>query len=169
MGLKTVVVATIVFLAGCGSDAPYQVTSDPHGTKIVSGRFPVSLLESDSSFRWYSQNYSTCTPDSSSISTLSRSARNIRFVVVGGTWCGDTKRELPKFFKIMALAKIPPEHIELYGVDRSKRSGDGTSEKFDIVSVPTFILLSEGKEIGRIVEYPKNSLELDMVELLQKK
>ena len=86
----------------------------------------------------------------------------------GGTWCGDTKRELPKFFKIMALAKIPAENIELYGVDRSKESGDGIREKYNIVSVPTFILISGGKEIGRIVEYPKNSLELDMVDLLRK-
>ena len=167
--LKTIIAAAFLFVAGCGGHAPYQVAIEPQGAKIVTGRFPVSLLESDSSFLWYPQNYSSFVPDSSSISSLSKSARNVRFVIVGGTWCGDTKRELPRFFKIMALAKIPPENIELYGVDRAKRSGDGISEKYDIVSVPTFILLSNGKEIGRIVEYPKRSLELDMVDLLQKK
>jgi len=35
--------------------------------------------------------------------------------------------------------------------------------------VPTFILLSDGKEIGRIVEHSEGGIEFDLVYLLQKK
>jgi thiol-disulfide isomerase/thioredoxin len=169
MGLRRAIFAALIFVAGCGSGDSYQIANDLYGPKIITGRFTPSVLESDSSFPWYNQNFASFTPDSASVSFLSKAAKDVHFVVVGGTWCGDTKRELPKFFKTVSLAHIPAANIELYGVDRSKKSKDGFTEKYNIVNVPTFILLSEGKEIGRIVESARKSIETDMVDILQKK
>ncbi|MGA9407237.1 MAG: thioredoxin family protein, partial [Bacteroidota bacterium] len=147
----------------------YQISVEPHGQKIVTGRISASLLASDSSFQWYRQNYASFTPDSASIVFLSSTAKDIHFIVFGGTWCGDTKRELPKFFKTISLAHIPEANVELYGVDRSKKSSDGLTEKYHVTNVPTFIVLSDGKEIGRIVEEPTVGIEFDLVQLLRKK
>lgn len=169
MGWRAAYFSALVLLVGCGSGKSYQILTSQQGPKIVTGRFSPSLLVSDSSFQWFSQNFASYTPDSVSIAFLSKAAKNIHFIVVGGTWCGDTKRELPRFFKTVSLAHIPDANIELYGVDRSKKSKDGITEKYDIVLVPTFILLSEGKEIGRIVEYAKKGIEFDLVDLLQQK
>src|SRR5450759_3111650 len=91
------------------------------------------------------------------------------FIVIGGTWCGDTKRELPKFFKTVSLSHIPESNIELYGVDRSKKSNDGLTEKYGITRVPTFILFSDGKEIGRIVESTNHGMEFALAGLLKQK
>ena len=161
--------AMLLFIAGCGSGDSYQISVEPHGQKIITGRISPSLLESDSSFQWYRQNYASFTPDSASIVFLSSAAKNIHFIVFGGTWCGDTKRELPKFFKTISLAHIPEENVELYGVDRSKKSSDGLTDKYNITNVPTFIVLSDGKEMGRIVEEPAEGMEFDLVQMLQKK
>ncbi len=158
-----------LIIGGCGGESPYQITVESQGTKIVVGKFTRTLLESDSSFSWYRHNYDAFTPDSASIAYLSTAANNVHIIVVGGTWCGDTKRELPKFFKTVSLSHIPETNIDLYGVDRSKKSRDGLTEKYDITRVPTFILLSDGKEIGRIVESTKNGMEFDLVSLLKKK
>lgn len=161
----------VVFLiiAGCGGEGPYRIAVEPQGTKIVIGKFTRSLLESDSSFSWYRYNYDAFTPDSASIAYLSTAAHDVHFIVVGGTWCGDTKHELPKFFKTISLSHIPEKNIELYGVDRSKKSNDGLTEKYGITQVPTFILFSDGKEIGRIVESTKNGMEFDLAGLLKNK
>ncbi|MGA7161507.1 MAG: thioredoxin family protein [Bacteroidota bacterium] len=161
--------AVMLTIAGCGSGDSYQILVEPHGQKILIGRISPSLLDSDSSFQWYRQNYASFTPDSASIVFLSSAARNIHFIVFGGTWCGDTKRDLPKFFKTMSLAHIPEANIELYGVDRLKKSSDGLAEKYHLTNVPTFIVLTDGKEIGRIVEEPTVGIEFDLVQLLQKK
>ena len=169
MGRTAVFLTALFFVAGCGCGDSYQITVEPYGQKIVTGRFSPSLFESDSSFQWYRQNYASFTPDSASVVFLSLAARNIHFIVVGGTWCSDTKRELPKFFKTVSLAHIPEANIELYGVDRSKKSNDGFTEKYKLTRVPTFILLSDGKEIGRIVENVKEGMEFDLVNLLRKK
>jgi thiol-disulfide isomerase/thioredoxin len=88
------------------------------------------------------------------------------FVVVLGTWCSDSKREVPRFLKIADLAAIPPGRVTFYGVDRTKQSADGVTEKYHIERVPTFIVLKDGKEVGRIVEAPANTLEEDMLVIL---
>jgi thiol-disulfide isomerase/thioredoxin len=159
----------LLIIAGCGGESPYRITVESQGTKIVVGKFTQSLLESDSSFSWYRHNYDAFTPDSASIAYLSAAAQNVRFIVFGGTWCSDTKRELPKFFKTVSLSHMPETNIELYGVDRSKNSNDGLTEKYGITRVPTFILFSDGKEIGRIVESTKNGMEFDLAGLVKKK
>ncbi|HTX18644.1 MAG TPA: thioredoxin family protein [Bacteroidota bacterium] len=158
----------LLLLEGCWSNGQYQIISDPRGAKIVTGRFSPSLLQSDPSFSWYNQNYSSYTPDSEAVRFIAQNARAVRFVVVGGTWCGDTRRELPRFFRVVEEAKIPSDQIELYGVDRMKEGPGKIAEKYDIESVPTFILFSGGKEIGRIVESPHRSIELDLEDLLKK-
>ncbi|HTR82749.1 MAG TPA: thioredoxin family protein [Bacteroidota bacterium] len=156
-----------LLFAGCGDS--YQVVPDPYGQKVITGRMTPALLASDSSFGWYRKNFSSFTPDSASVAYLSTSAQDIHFIVIGGTWCGDTKRELPKFFKTMEAAHIPESHIELYGVDRSKENSEHSAEKYDVVSVPTFIVISHGKEIGRIVEQTKKGIEFDLVDILKEK
>lgn len=169
MGRATALFALILFVGGCGSSDSYRIAVDSHGTKIVTGVFSPALLETDSSFLWYRENYAAFMPDSGSVAVIAADAKNIHFIVVGGTWCGDTKRELPKFFKTVSLAHIPDTNIVLYGVDRSKKSSDGFTEKYDIINVPTFILFANGKEIGRIVESEKRGIEFDLVDLLQTK
>ena len=169
MRRTTLVIAVLFFMAGCGGTDSYQVSFEPHGQKIVTGKISPSMLASDSSFQWYNQNYSSFTPDSASVVFLSTEAKNIHFIVFGGTWCGDTKRELPKFFKTVSSAHIPESNIELYGVDRAKQSRDGLTEKYHVTYVPTFIVFSDGKEVGRIVEHPEEGIEFDLVHILQKK
>jgi hypothetical protein len=37
---------------------------------------------------------------------------------------------------------------------------------YNIVYVPTFIFYKDGVEVGRIVEAPKHSLEIDIINIL---
>ena len=41
-----------------------------------------------------------------------------------GTWCGDSKRETPRFFKILELADFEMTNFELVTVNRSKKTPD---------------------------------------------
>jgi len=56
--------------------------------------------------------------------------------------------------------------FKLFGLDRSKRDADGLAEKYQIEFVPTFVVLQDDEEIGRIVETPIVSIEQDLVEIL---
>ncbi|MBC7902410.1 MAG: thioredoxin family protein, partial [Gemmatimonadaceae bacterium] len=45
--------------------------------------------------------------------------------------------------------------VTLIGVDRNKKTISHLTEALNIVNVPTLIVMKDGKEVGRIVEYGK--------------
>ena len=82
-----------------------------------------------------------------------------------GTWCGDSKRETPHFYKILEEAGFNFKNLELITVNRSKRTPDNLQKGLNIFKVPTFIFYKNEKEIGRYVEYARESLEKDMLKI----
>ena len=93
---------------------------------------------------------------------------SVSTIVFLGTWCPDSRREVPRFLKVADEAGIPPERIKLYALDRTKKSDDGLTDQYQIERIPTFIFLKHGEEIGRITEMPEKSVEQDMLFILAK-
>ena len=83
-----------------------------------------------------------------------------------GTWCPDSRREVPRFMRVMDAWHFPVEKLIFIGVDDAKQSPVGEYNSLDIQRVPTFILYKNNIEAGRIIENPKTSLEQDMVDIL---
>lgn len=163
----SLLVLAFIFNA-CSSGKEYEITHEQSGTPIITGVFNRSVIESDSAMRlWYRMRYNEYTVDTSAIKEFTSSAGDIRFIVIAGTWCSDSKREIPHFFKVLDAAHIPDEKVELHGVDRSKQSNDCVAEKYGLTLVPTFIVLEGEKELGRIVEMPKETIERDLIEILK--
>lgn len=89
-----------------------------------------------------------------------------------GTWCSDSRREVSRFFKILDQCD---EHafsdLTMWALDRDKRLPHDNSivESKDVWFVATIIFYRDGKELGRIVEFPAKSLEADMFKILKAK
>ena len=83
-----------------------------------------------------------------------------------GTWCPDSRREVPRFMKILDLWKFPGEKVTFIGVDNAKLAPVGGYDKLEIERVPTFIIFRNKVETGRIIENPVTSLEQDMLNIL---
>ncbi len=92
---------------------------------------------------------------------------SIHVLVLFGTWCSDSKREVPRFFEILDAVHNPRIGYTLYGLDRSKRDARGLAEKYGIRRVPTFIFFKNGLQLGRVVESPQVTLEEDWRRLLE--
>ncbi|MGE6219545.1 TlpA family protein disulfide reductase [Nubsella zeaxanthinifaciens] len=115
----------------------------------------------------YDANYENYKVDSANIAGIKKLMKDKKIKVVLGTWCGDSKYQVPNFLKIMDAAKIDQEKVSFIAVDGAKKAENGLLDGLDIQRVPTFIVTDKkGKEIGRIVEHPKKSLELDLVDIL---
>lgn len=106
------------------------------------------------------------TPDSTAISELKAFDKNINILVMLGTWCSDSRREVPRFLKVMEQIKNNNIHFELYGLDRAKSDSLGMGQANQIEFVPTFILFNESGEWGRIIETPEINMEQDLANLL---
>jgi thiol-disulfide isomerase/thioredoxin len=83
-----------------------------------------------------------------------------------GTWCSDSQEQTPVFYKVMDACDFNEELIEVIGVNDTKTTPDNLQEGFDLERVPTFIFYKDGIEIGRIVEYPQETMEADMLKIV---
>lgn len=92
--------------------------------------------------------------------------RPITLLVFLGTWCGDSRDGVPPFLKIIQHAHNPNLRVILYGVDRQKLDPDGLAVQYHIERVPTFIVLENGVEIGRMIEFPEKTFAEDFLEIL---
>jgi thiol-disulfide isomerase/thioredoxin len=91
-------------------------------------------------------------------STEIETLRGMKFIVLFGSWCHDSVREVPYFIRLMEAADITD--YQLVGVDYSKQDDAGLATTYQLKSTPTFVVLSaQGAEIGRFVESSPNAME----------
>ena len=93
---------------------------------------------------------------------------DISVVIMFGTWCHDSKREVPRMLRILDSAGVGTEQLSLIGVDINKTEPKGREKLYNLRNTPTLILLKNGKEVGRIIERPNVSLEADLIGLMTK-
>ena len=133
----------------------------------IIGYFQFDQLLTEPYNKWYEPEYNTYEVDTASLNLLERDKlENITITVVIGTWCGDSKRETPRFVKIIEHLKYPQDNIVAIGVNRQKKAPGTEVEELNIEYVPTFIFVKDGQEIGRIIETPEESLEKDMLKII---
>lgn len=116
----------------------------------------------------YDAMYASYTPDSATVASLKPMIKGLKVTIVMGTWCVDSKLQVPHFYKISDQLGITEKDITLICVDGQKKAENGLIDNLSIDLVPTFIFYKGGKELGRIVEFPKDTLEKDAQELLSK-
>ena len=134
----------------------YEVYNDADG-KILKGLISKDLILNDPSFGWFRENQSGFLPDREAIRALASKRKTVEILVFGGTWNQDTRFFLPKFFKMTDLASFPEDRITLVGLGRDKKDFGPLAEEMHILSLPTFIILKEGKEIGRVTVSQKSA------------
>ena len=116
---------------------------------------------------WFIKGYDEYSFNSDIVNKLSGlSQEGITIKIVLGTWCPDSRREVPRFMRVLDQWKFPVTALSFIGVDNAKLSPVGEYELLDIQRVPTFIIYKNNVEAGRIIENPTTSLEQDMVNIL---
>jgi thiol-disulfide isomerase/thioredoxin len=115
---------------------------------------------------WYDKGFDDYQPKTDPINKLLEiNKEDITIKIIMGTWCPDSRKQVPRFMRILDTWKFPVAKVTFIGVDDAKRSPVGEYVKLDITRVPTFIIYKNNIEAGRIVENPVTSLEQDMVNI----
>jgi hypothetical protein len=133
--------------------------------RIQTGKADPAQIERD--FKWFDDGYKNYQPDKDAVSSLKTKLPEYRIIIFGGTWCPDTQRILPGFYKTIDQSGYSRENTVLYLLDKKMRSAEKLEEKYQVNSVPTFILLKNNVETGRIIENPKASIETDLAVILK--
>lgn len=123
---------------------------------------------------WFNRYYKAYQPNEKTVEKLSQliSEREIEVEAYFGTWCPDSRRELPRLIKLLDLSGWDTNQIKLVGVNRSKEIPNASKEEVERIQlkmIPTFIILENGIEINRFVEYAIETMEKDILRILEDK
>jgi thiol-disulfide isomerase/thioredoxin len=166
---KTLLTGLIIFVFSAilpAQEINQTVVDQRSGEQILIGFCDRDALLSAPFESWFNIGLQNYTPDERTISELKKHRKDLKIYVVMGTWCKDTHRQLPHFFKILDEMRYNERNLEMIAVDRNKTAGNLDISHLAITRVPTFIFMKNDLEIGRVVESPTISLEKDMLLIL---
>ncbi len=150
-------------------DINNKIIDEKTGKEMLVGVCNKLALKQPPYNSWFETEYEHYEPNESVLTETKKYINeNIKIVVIFGTWCGDTHEQLPRFYKTMDYIGYQPNTIELIAVDRNKEANNINIKTYKIEKIPTFIFYKNGKEIGRIIEKPSNSIENDILKILKK-
>jgi len=176
----------LVFLISCKSTKPVvekrqQVITKPvpvtdvappsvdfhDQTLWILGYFNPDQLTHYPYSTWYLKGFDDYQVKTDAINKLlDISKGDLSIKIVMGIWCPDSRREVPRFMRVLDAWQFPSAKVTFIGVDDAKQSPVGEYLKLNIQRVPTFIVYKNNIEAGRIIENPSTSLEQDMVNIL---
>ena len=145
----------------------FQVLVEKPNEKSLKGIISREVLLNDTSFHWYAENLKGYTPNAAALEGLKKNKDSIQLLAFMGTWCDDSHNIIPKFFALTDAAGFSQDRITLIGVDRQKLTLSHLAEALNVKNVPTIIVLKNGKEVGRVVEFGKYGLfDMELGEII---
>jgi len=165
---KSIFIALVLLLSftGIHLTGTSQTARENNESKYLTGGVSHQELKTDSVFsQYYSEGYHNYEVEKAG--ELGEALSGVEIKIVLGTWCHDSQIQVPRFFKILSKAEYKKDKPEIIGVNLDKKIPGRDISSLNINRVPTFIFYKDKKEIGRIIESPKQSLEADMLSILQ--
>jgi thiol-disulfide isomerase/thioredoxin len=145
----------------------FQVLVERPNEKSLKGIISREVLLGDTSFHWYAENLKGYSPHASALEGLKKNRDSIQLLAFMGTWCDDSQNIIPKLFALTDAAGFSPDRITLIGVDRQKQTLSHLAEALNVKNVPTIIVLKNGKEVGRVIEFGKYGLfDMELGEII---
>lgn len=163
--MKYLILALI--LATCKANSTHTAERvDDNGSVMLVGTASLDSLQTEPFASWYDANRNEYQPNPETVAKLGPLLREVRIKLLLGTWCKDSRREVPRFVKILDEAGYSTGSVEVISVDREKTTPGQFENGLELMQVPTFIFYRNGQELGRIVEFPIEDLESDMLKIL---
>ena len=126
------------------SDIPEGMFEDPKtGKPMLLGKITIEELQQEPFAEWYQMESDGYEVDTELTNAISNPGQ-YTYEVFLGTWCGDSRREVPRMEKIFSEMGIDMSNVLIVTLDR------------------------DNQEIGRIVESPSSetaTLESDLFEI----
>ncbi len=165
---RLLILLILVLSQSCKTGPGHNAVRVPDGkTYILVGTTGFSALREAPFSEWFSPGYNGFFPDPGKTEALKPLLEEVHIVTFLGTWCEDSQREVPKFVKVLEAVEYPLEEVEVIAMTRDKTTPQDYEAGLEITNIPTLIFYRDGVELGRIVEFPVEDLESDMLKILR--
>ena len=145
---------------------PVEEVTATSGEKILLGAINRANLQTSSITPWFEQEFERHSIDDQWAENLKPHLKGLFVKVFMGTWCEDSQREVPHFFKLLQALDFDPDKVEMYAMSEEKTTPQNFEKDWEIFNIPTLVFLRDGKEINRFVEFPVNTLESDIEKII---
>jgi hypothetical protein len=164
---KNIIILLVIMSASLfAQDKNKLVVDEKSGKQMLIGVCDRTAFADTNFAWWYDSEYNNYKVDSLFLKNIGNKLNDVEIKVIMGSWCSDSRREVPRLIKILDKIKFNQQNLKLICVDRKKEWPEGDIGNLEIKLVPTIIFSEMGIEKGRIVESPKETLEKDMLKLL---
>lgn len=168
MKYNYLLIVIAVLLTAC--ESPYifnRVVKKSNGEREMLGGVNREIFAKEPFSDWFSREYDAYQPNQKVTAEFKSKIKRFRIEAFIGSWNEDTRREYPRFIKILDEVKFPDQRLLTYAVNENLKSFYSEEAGKNIRHLPTFVLYKGGKEVGRIVESPvSGSLEEDLLMLI---
>jgi thiol-disulfide isomerase/thioredoxin len=163
-----IILALITFSFNALSQTYNAKIRDPklNNQEVMIGYCNRAGLSADEFGVYFESQYDVYKPAEKYIEKLKEKINNVDIMIVFGSWCSDSKIQVGRFYKVLDEAGFKERQLKVIGVNRDKNALSVNIMDKDIERVPTFIVYQNGKELGRIIETPKKTLEKDLSKIV---
>lgn len=167
-----IIIALLTFTFQLNAQPLNQEISEEGKTPYLLGKIDKSGLEGENYTSWFTKNHNDYITNEAVINDIASELKNYNISLFMGTWCGDSKAEVPKLYKVLEACNFPMEQLTVVAVSRQadmyKQSPEHEEKGLNIHRVPTIIFYKNNKEVNRIVEHPVKTFEEDIQNIITK-
>jgi hypothetical protein len=170
--MKKILIISVILIASLANsfsqDINKKIQNNYSNDEILIGLCNRHGLQTGNFAKWFADEYGyyNYLMERTTLDSIKSIIDTFQITIVMGTWCDDSKEQVPRFFCVLDYLKFKEKNLTIFCVDRNKKTMTNETDHLDIVKVPTIIFYFKGKEIGRIIETPVKSLERDMVRII---
>ena len=162
-----IVIIFLQLIISCSTTLNQTVYDKQSKTRILVGLSNRGRLQQNPFSGWFNNEYDAYALNKEAIQGINNDSENLSIKLFMGTWCRDSRREVPRIYRILDAAGFDESRLTLINLNREKNSPGEEEVGLNIHHVPTVILYNNGNEIGRIIESPVQLLEEDMAAILK--
>ena len=163
-----VLALSLISLGGMAQEMNKIKVDDRVEGKVLYGEINIEGLNGELCLSWFKPEYKDYKADTGIVSELKKKdLSELKMILVLGTWCHDSHLQVPRMIKLLEEIKFPLSKLKMFAMDTNNKASGIDAKVIDVKLVPTLIVYNETKELGRIIESPKVSLEVDLLEILR--
>lgn len=143
-----------------------------NGLTYLYGEINRAGLKSANYKNWFTANYDRYQPNTGKLANMENGKlEGLKVKLLMATWCGDSKRNVPIFYKILDGIGFNEEQLQVWALDRRKHGPNNEQIQYGVTRVPTIIFYRNDKEIGRFVERlkPGQNMEDIIIGIINKR
>lgn len=159
-----------LFLYACsGQTSQNSLETTEHAANQVNLPYATGEITHAQLFARYSHfasNYNKYQPSEDDIKQVASIDKPLSLLIVFGTWCHDSEREIPRLLKLLHQANNSNITYQMIAVGYNKTVSDVSDLPVSIKYTPTVIISDEsGTELTRVIERPNGSWKLELTKL----